>query len=197
MCLQKRKDRDFTPLIFVAHKSFLCGHWYPCHGLLAMSALGFKAWMDFLACMLSCLCTTDSSDSPLVWHLLTVWGQHGSQAFLIHAPANMSASIGGCSGFEPMPVHAAHSKHGTVDQSATPARLPHSYYLFIFISLIFFWQKVNLSGRIRPYSVYFFLFSFFTLYKQKLFIVIFISYRVSLIDQSCFFIWLLKLEIFM
>ena len=35
----------------------------------------------------------------------------------------MSASIGGGLGLEPMTVHAAHSKHGAVDHSATLARL--------------------------------------------------------------------------
>ena len=38
-------------------------------GLPVMSALGFKATVDPLACMLSRLLTTDSSDSPLVRHL--------------------------------------------------------------------------------------------------------------------------------
>ena len=57
---------------FVGHESFLWGHWYPCFGLLLTSALGFKAMVDSLACTLPHLCTTDSSDSPLVWHLLTV-----------------------------------------------------------------------------------------------------------------------------
>ena len=59
-------------------------HWYPCFGLLVTSALGFTdtpvldfwwhlpwvskpGWINSLSCLL-----TDSSDSPLVWHLLTV-----------------------------------------------------------------------------------------------------------------------------
>ena len=54
---------------FVGHKSFLWGHWCPCFGLLVTSALGFKARVDSLACVLPRLCTTDSSDSPLVQHL--------------------------------------------------------------------------------------------------------------------------------
>ena len=55
--------------IFVGHMSFLWGYWYPCFGLLVTSALGFKTRVDSLACVLPRLCTTDSSDSPLVWHL--------------------------------------------------------------------------------------------------------------------------------
>ena len=36
--------------------SFLWGHWYPCFGLLMMSALGFKARVDFLlVCFLACV----------------------------------------------------------------------------------------------------------------------------------------------
>ena len=54
---------------FVGHKSFLWGHWYPCFGRLVMSALGSKDRVDSLACMLPCLHTMGSSDSPLVWHL--------------------------------------------------------------------------------------------------------------------------------
>ena len=66
-CLYKLKDFEFTPitywmssvavhsfnnsknfffLIFVGHKSFLWGHWYPCFGLLVTSALGFNARVD-------------------------------------------------------------------------------------------------------------------------------------------------------
>ena len=35
------------------------------------SAVGFKAWADSLTFMLSRLCAVNSSDSPLVQHLLT------------------------------------------------------------------------------------------------------------------------------
>ena len=44
--------------MFVGHKSFLWGHWYPCFGLLVTSALGFKVRVDSLTCMLPRLCTT-------------------------------------------------------------------------------------------------------------------------------------------
>ena len=40
-------------------------------GLLVMSALGFKAEVDLLTCVLYLRCATDSSYSPLVRHLLT------------------------------------------------------------------------------------------------------------------------------
>ena len=53
---------------FGGHKCFLWGH---CFALLVTSVLGFKARLDFLACTLCCLCATDSSDSPLVQHLMT------------------------------------------------------------------------------------------------------------------------------
>ena len=50
---------------------FLWRHWYPCFGLLVMSALGFKVRVDpSLACLLTAM---DSSDSPVVWQLLTSW----------------------------------------------------------------------------------------------------------------------------
>ena len=45
------------------------GHWYPCFGLLVTSALGFKARADPLLAFL----LVWSSDSTLVWHLLTVY----------------------------------------------------------------------------------------------------------------------------
>ena len=60
-------------LIFGGHRSFLWDYWYPYFGLLVMLVLGFKARVDSLAHVLPHLRTTDSSDSPLVWHLLTVW----------------------------------------------------------------------------------------------------------------------------
>ena len=59
--------------VFWGRKSFFWDHWYPCCGLLVMSALGFKARMDSLVCILCHLHETDSSDSPLVRHLLTSW----------------------------------------------------------------------------------------------------------------------------
>ena len=83
----------------------------------------FQSMGGFLACMLPHLCTMDSSDSPLVQHLLLYRDQHGSQAFLIQEPTDMSASSGGGLGIKPMTVHAAYSKHRTVDHSATPGRL--------------------------------------------------------------------------
>ena len=42
-------------------------------GLLAASALRFKARVYPLTCMIQCLRTLDSTDSPLVQHLLTCW----------------------------------------------------------------------------------------------------------------------------
>ena len=56
--------------IFGGHKSFSWGHWYPCFGLLVMSALGLKDRVDPLRAF-SLMWT---SDSRLVWHLLTVQG---------------------------------------------------------------------------------------------------------------------------
>ena len=50
-----------TSLQFVR---FEWNHWYPCFGLLVISALGFKGIMDS-----SFVCCT--SDSSLVWHLLS------------------------------------------------------------------------------------------------------------------------------
>ena len=52
---------------------FSWGHWYPRFGLLVTSVLAFKGRVKTPACMLPYLHTTDFSDSPLVWHLLTVW----------------------------------------------------------------------------------------------------------------------------
>ena len=58
-------------LIFEGHKPFSWDHWYPCFGLLVMFALGFKAKVDPLVCVLHHLHAMDSSVSPLVRHLLT------------------------------------------------------------------------------------------------------------------------------
>ena len=52
------------------HKYFWLGYWCPYFGLLGMS------------CMLCCLCTTDHSDSPLLWHLLTAWRPAVSSLYL-------------------------------------------------------------------------------------------------------------------
>ena len=48
----------FLAICFVGHDSFFWGHWYHCFGLLVTFALGFKARVDSLACVLPCLRTT-------------------------------------------------------------------------------------------------------------------------------------------
>ena len=71
--------------------------------------------------LLSLLC-----DSQIHLWCDTWWlhrSQYCSQAFLIHILTDMFAYIGGGSGFKPTTVCAARSKHGTVNHSATPARL--------------------------------------------------------------------------
>ena len=65
-----RCNRTLKKNILKGHKSFLWGHWYPCFGLLVMSAVSFKAKVDSLAYVLCHLRATDSLDSPLVRHLL-------------------------------------------------------------------------------------------------------------------------------
>ena len=45
-----------------------------------------------------------------------------SSAHIAHIPADVSTSIGGGFWPEPMTIHAACSKHGTVDHLATPAQ---------------------------------------------------------------------------
>ena len=57
----------FSSFFFVGHESFS----WTCFGLLVTSALRFKARIDLFVCMLCCPCATESSDSPLVQHLLT------------------------------------------------------------------------------------------------------------------------------
>ena len=72
---------------------------YPCFGLRVMSALCFKARMDPLHALLSVW----SSDSPLVWHLLTVWRSAWRPSFSVHTLADISTSVGGGSGQGPNP----------------------------------------------------------------------------------------------
>ena len=66
------------------HQAFLWGHWYTLFGLLVTSALGFEA-----TCVLFCLCATDSSDSPLVQHLLTYWWAAWQPSLLVHILVHM------------------------------------------------------------------------------------------------------------
>ena len=75
----------------------------------------------WILCMLSCLC-----DPQIHLWCNTCWlyrSQHGSRTVLIHVLADMSTSIGGGSGLEPMTICATCGKHGTVNHSATPAQL--------------------------------------------------------------------------
>ena len=56
---------------FGGHQSFLWATDTSNFGLLVTSALAFKARVDPIACMPCCLHVTNSSNSPLVQHLLT------------------------------------------------------------------------------------------------------------------------------
>ena len=59
------------PCFFFILLNSLCGHWHLCFRLLVTSAQVFKARVDSLACLLLHLRPTESSDSPLMRHLLT------------------------------------------------------------------------------------------------------------------------------
>ena len=101
----------FWKKYFGGHKSFSWGHWYPCFGLLVMSALGFKARVDPFCVILTCVILRFTFGVTPIW---LYRGQHGNWAFLIHIPADMSISIGGGSGLEPTTVRGARNKHGAV-----------------------------------------------------------------------------------
>ena len=79
---------------FWGHKSFSWSHLHPCFGLLVMSTLGFKARVD----PLYAFSLVWSSDSPLVWHLLTV-ERSAWQPSLFDPCTYISASIGGSLGW--------------------------------------------------------------------------------------------------
>ena len=61
-------------LKFGRHNSFLWGNRYPCFRLPPGNIChGFHSQDRSLTCMLHCLFAMDSSNLPLVWHLLTSW----------------------------------------------------------------------------------------------------------------------------
>ena len=64
------RNISFFKKKFGGYQSFLWGHWFPCFVLLMMSALDFKARVDFLAGM---ICHLHAIDSPLVWHMPNSW----------------------------------------------------------------------------------------------------------------------------
>ena len=112
-------------LIFRGHWSFSCSHWYPCFGLLVMSALSFKARVDFwlarfLACRLFLRFTSRVTPADCIEVSMAAkpfWS----------IPADMSTSIGRDFGLEPTTICATRSKCGAVNHSATPQLLPNSY----------------------------------------------------------------------
>ena len=75
VCVKNITSRCFSLILkfFGGHKSFLLCHRYDCFRLLVMSAMGFKARVNSLSCVLHHLHATDFSHSPLVSHLLTSW----------------------------------------------------------------------------------------------------------------------------
>ena len=114
--------KNFFLKFFGGHKSFSWFHWYPCFGLLVTFALGFKARVDFLlAHFLAYVLFLRSTSGGTPFWLYR--DQHGSRTFLMHIPADVSASIGGGLGLKTTTLRAAHSKQGAVNHLATPARL--------------------------------------------------------------------------
>ena len=95
------------------------------------SALGFKAGVDpFFACFLTYVILRFTSGATPVDCILAPfvrWGQHGSQALLIHVPAHMSASIGEVQGSNPqlsMPHTASMVLCATRPLRLASSRLP-------------------------------------------------------------------------
>ena len=72
---------------------FLWDHWHPCLGLLGTSALGFRARVDLFACMFWHMHPIDSSDSPLVRHLLTSCRSAWQPSCFIHVVNIISRNI--------------------------------------------------------------------------------------------------------
>ena len=86
-------EKLFFLIIFRGHQSFLWGHRYPCFRLLVISALSFKVRLDCLACTLRHLCAMESSDSPLVQHLL-ISGWPAWRRSHSHPPTCKQALVG-------------------------------------------------------------------------------------------------------
>ena len=77
----------------------------------------------------------------------TCWlygGQHGSRAFSIRVLADVSTSIGGGSGLEPMTICAARSKHSAVNHSVTPAGY------FLQLSSVHWWLGYEVHISFSP-----------------------------------------------
>ena len=97
----------------------------PFRGAIDTNVLDFWWYLPWVSkpgwipCMLSRLCDPQIHLWCNTCRLYR--GQHGSLAFLIHIPADVSANIGGGLGLKPTTIHATCSKHGTVHHSA------HSY----------------------------------------------------------------------
>ena len=118
--------------IFGGHMSFLWGHWYPCFGLLVMSALGFKARVDSLACFLACVLFLGftSGATPADLLMASMAAEPLCPTYL--QPSDVSTSIGGIEvramartyglgqGSNPQPTVPQHS---ALNHSTIPARL--------------------------------------------------------------------------
>ena len=89
-------ERSISLLFFLKKKIWvdicpLCGAIDSVVFGVLTSALGFKARVDSLTCILCCLCPTDSLRSPLVQHLLTSW---------LPSPFNLHTLVGWSAGLD-------------------------------------------------------------------------------------------------
>ena len=136
---------SFCFSIFGAHMSFLWGHWYPCFGLLVMSALVSKPGWILLACFLVCNVSQIHLWCDTCWLLR---GQHGSWALLIHVLAELvSTSIGGVQTHD----RACCTQHNTVNHWTTLARQA-SYFCTNTIDLTKFQSVHSRFGLCFQYS---------------------------------------------
>ena len=113
----------------------------PVFGLLATSVLGFKARVDTFACLLCCLHTMDSSDSPLVQHLLTSWWLVWQPSCFIYVLAynhwwslNLGSSV-------PLPHNMWQDRRST--DWATPAQLPYMIWQKSYVPYQHSWNDKN------------------------------------------------------
>ena len=104
---------------FGGDKCFSWHHWYLCFGLLVTSALRFKARVDPFLHIFSLV---RSSDSPLVWHLLTIQRSAWQPRLFDPHTCKCVQSIGGGSGLEPTTICVA----STALKSTRPLLL-HKY----------------------------------------------------------------------
>ena len=119
---------------FWGHKSFFLGPLIPLFWTSGDICPGFQSKGGSLACFLTCVVLRFTSGATPADCIEVSMAAKPFQTTYLQMCPQALVEDWARPGLEPMTVHAAHSKHGTVNHSATPARLNKGWLQTLYLN---------------------------------------------------------------